>query len=141
MPSMSFKNATPSLASYQPLPQDAMDVQFLSSASKEHTPNHSHGSQEQCGNENGCGSHSACHFERRRRALRILAFSAFAMLLLALAGFVYSCGTEGVMGFITEGALGRRDTTSSSGSQDGVFVKNKCTSLHSSPLSLSSLFR
>lgn len=76
--------------------------------------------------------HDECHKRRRRRFLH---FAAAGLALLALlAVFAHACGMETMMGFVadsasaSDGGLFARQSngsSSSSGSGQGVFVKNK----------------
>lgn len=115
---MSFKNVH---ATYQPLPQGAMDI---------HSPKEHDGRQ--CGHESQCSSHNACHAARRRRLILFASISAAVLLLLGVLGLMYTYGCSG-MAEMLGGAVGlikRQSNGSTDDDGDGVFVENKRMYLH-----------
>ncbi|OCB90574.1 hypothetical protein A7U60_g2191 [Sanghuangporus baumii] len=108
MPSMSLKNAPYVHATYQPLPQDAMDVH----SPKEHA-------DQQCGHETQCGSHKACHAARRRRLLLFAFIIAAVLLLLGVLGLVYTYGCSGIAEMLGDGVgLIKRQSDGSTSDDD-----------------------
>ncbi|KAL5513869.1 hypothetical protein ACEPAG_2630 [Sanghuangporus baumii] len=116
MPSMSFKNTPYVHATYQPLPQDAMDT---------HSPKEHAG--QQCGHETQCGSHKACHAARRRRLLLSAFIIASILLLLGILGLMYTYGCSGMVEMLGDGVglIKRQTNGNPNNDEDGVFVRNK----------------
>ena len=103
-------------AAYQPLPQTSMD--FSVSKSQEFAAG-------ACEAASPC-EHGACHRQRRRRIFHIAAagFLLISLLVLLVSQF---CDMETMMGLgadVGGSMMGKRDS-SSSNSDQGVFVKNK----------------